>query len=413
MSLLRINPVSPGVKRPFRLADIQEVWNGLDDALSKGETTPVIISGFIQSGSSWGAGVVAFGGKLYLHPNTGTYTIPVGSNVYGGEVPSGDVRVFEDSSQHDVYFNRIAGTDSTLGTLIGNFNASNVMLWKSRTVNDLSITNAKIAERSITYNKIALNTITNAEIANSTIIQGLMASGSVGTAQIIDSNVTTAKIADSNVTTAKIANLNVTTDKIAANAVTTEKINTGAVTANELSTNAVTTVKILDSNVTTAKIADSNVTTAKIADLSITNAKLVAGSVTGGETVSSKIANQTIVSYNLAAGLQPGLVRTGYVTLTTTGGTASVVFNPMSYANSSVTISGNSITFFHNIGVSNLSVILQVYSTSTTAGPYVTQITAISPTSVTMLIRDTTNGAAITSGVTIHYFISTPFTVRP
>lgn len=131
---------------------------------------------------------------------------------------------------------------------------------KSLTEQLLNLTERIASEMRAVHNKIGnpvrtVNGVTpndKGELSIDTSIQD----NSVTTAKIANANVTTAKLSDGSVTTAKIADGNVTATKLADSAVSAAKINDGAVTAD----------KIADSSVTTAKIAAGAVTADKIAE---------------------------------------------------------------------------------------------------------------------------------------------------
>lgn len=90
--------------------------------------------------------------------------------------------------------------------------------------------------------------ITNAEDVELKTIDGVVSvdNGSITTAKLADGSVTTIKIADGNVTTAKLADSSVTTPKIANLNVTTAKINNAAVTTEKLADESVTAAKFND-----------------------------------------------------------------------------------------------------------------------------------------------------------------------
>ena len=66
-----INPANPGLKRPFRLSDLQNVWDGLTEALASetlnSTTTIKIVSGLHIIGGILTPGVIAYKGKLYYY----------------------------------------------------------------------------------------------------------------------------------------------------------------------------------------------------------------------------------------------------------------------------------------------------------------------------------------------------------
>lgn len=122
------------------------------------------------------------------------------------------------------------------------------------------------------------NVIATANINDLAITQVKLALLSVGTAQLIDANVTTVKILDANVTTPKLAD--------------------DAVTQVKMADNSVGTLELIDANVTTAKLLDHNVTQVKIAPLAVGTPELIDANVT---TV--KMADGSVTAPKLAAGL--------------------------------------------------------------------------------------------------------------
>lgn len=118
------------------------------------------------------------------------------------------------------------------------------------------------------------STITSAKIVDATIVAG----------DIANSTITATQLADGAVTSAKILDATIVAGDLASNSVTSAKITDGTIVADDLASNAVTTAKITDANVTTAKIADSNITTAKIADANVTIAKISATGTASSST---------------------------------------------------------------------------------------------------------------------------------
>ena len=95
-------------------------------------------------------------------------------------------------------------------------------------------------------------------------IAGSIEDGSITNAKLAANSVTNTKIADDAITTAKIQNSQITTAKIADANITNAKLASDSVTNTKIQDNAITTAKIQDSNITEAKIADEAVTLAKL-----------------------------------------------------------------------------------------------------------------------------------------------------
>lgn len=126
-----INGILPTVKRPYRLQDLQDAWQGMNTALASGTTDkPRVISGFEQIGTThWSTGVIAFNGQLYAYSDT--QPIAIGATIYAKRVPSGDLRIFADLTEQTFSFDNIITTDANGSTLIGVASIDNVYTWRS------------------------------------------------------------------------------------------------------------------------------------------------------------------------------------------------------------------------------------------------------------------------------------------
>jgi hypothetical protein len=115
-----INHANPGVRRPLRVSDIQDLWNALKlvaDIDSSSDT--VILSGFdVDDEYNLTKGLVAKNGKIYY--NNGT-SIELDADVYGHELSGVDLRVFSDNSTSDFAFNCVANSTSSGGVFLGKF----------------------------------------------------------------------------------------------------------------------------------------------------------------------------------------------------------------------------------------------------------------------------------------------------
>jgi hypothetical protein len=212
-----INSANPGLKRPFRLSDLQNVWDGLTEALASetlNSATPIkIVSGLHVIGGELSPGVIAYKGKLYY---------------YEGETD--DNGGF--SEDHDMYVATIDGGDRTLSTgLVQPFDFNNVI--RNSKVNDgavLIISN--VTENTLSQYRYVPN-VNGSAIENGTI--------------------NTEKLVNMSVTTDKIDDAAVTMDKIANQAVGNSQIVEGCIDEDKLDLSCVTTEKIADSSVTPVK----------------------------------------------------------------------------------------------------------------------------------------------------------------
>lgn len=212
-----INPANPGLKRPFRLSDLQNVWDGLTEALASetlDSTTPIkIVSGLHMPGGELTPGVIAYRGKLYYYE---------GETDDNGGFFEGD----------DMYVATIDDDDRTLSTgLVRPFYINNVI-------------------RNSRVNSGAMRILTN---VTETVLSLFRYIPYVNGGAIVDNTITREKLVRGSVPTDKIVDGAVTTDKLESAAVTTDKIADAAVTADEIANGAVGNAQIADGSVTPIK----------------------------------------------------------------------------------------------------------------------------------------------------------------
>lgn len=212
-----INPANPGLKRPFRLSDLQNVWDGLTEALASetinSATSIKIVSGLHIFGGILTPGVIAYKGKLYYYE---------GATSDNGGFSEGN----------DMYVATIDDDDRTLSTgLVQPFYINNV------------IRNSKV-------NSSAIRILTNVTETALSLFRyipyvngGAIVNNTINREKLVNGSVTMNKIADAAVTTDKIESAAVTTDKIAEAAVTTDAIANGAVGNAQIADGSVTPVK--------------------------------------------------------------------------------------------------------------------------------------------------------------------------
>lgn len=212
-----INPANPGLKRPFRLSDLQNVWDGLTEALASetlNSATPIkIVSGLHIIGGKLTSGVIAYKGKLYYYE---------GETSDNGGFSEGD----------DMYVATIDDDDRTLSTgLVQPFYINNVI-------------------RNSRVNSGAMRILMN---VTETVLSLFRYIPYVNGGAIVNNTITREKLVSGSVTTDKIAGEAVTTDKLESAAVTTDKIADAAVTAVEIANGAVGNAQIADGGVTPIK----------------------------------------------------------------------------------------------------------------------------------------------------------------
>ena len=212
-----INPANPGLKRPFRLSDLQNVWDGLTEAFASetlNSATPIkIVSGLHITGGILTPGVIAYKGKLFYYE---------GATSDNGGFSEGN----------DMYVATIDDDDRTLSTgLVQPFYFNNV------------IRNSRVNSGAI---RILMN-------VTETVLSLFRCIPYVNGGAIVNNTITREKLVNGSVTTDKLESAAVTTDKIADAAVTADKIADAAVTADEIANGAVGNAQIADGSVTPVK----------------------------------------------------------------------------------------------------------------------------------------------------------------
>lgn len=271
MSILKINNANPGVLRPIKVADLQDLWNGIQTALATGtNNAPRIICGFDvdTSGDYLTAGVIAFNEKLYVYD--ASTPILIGSVLYGSEVSTGDTRLMGDGTTQLFSYALKVTTTETGNVRIGTATVQNLEYWKR----PLAIPNGFILAPMI---------------AEGAVTEDQLANGSVHTGAIQDKAITSAKIALYAILADNIGNLAVTTDKLASSAVTTWKIANEAVTFEKLKIGATSKRTVQTVNISGSE-GTIYLSTGTIARLAFTS--------TSGSAVNAAINGLPIMSYS-------------------------------------------------------------------------------------------------------------------
>ena len=158
MSFLQINSTNPSVKRPFRLSDIQDIWNGITSLFKpiKGELFR-IISGFNLEGSTYSAGAVYYDGNIYEYDCSKPITSST-SVTYFAKIAV-DARQFEGGTSHPFAYKYVCGGSSFASESGYVSQASstdfrtNIPKYKSY-LGTGSVTTEKLADQSVTEEKI-------------------------------------------------------------------------------------------------------------------------------------------------------------------------------------------------------------------------------------------------------------------
>lgn len=180
MAILKINNANPGVKRPLKVEDLANIWEGLNSALAQGtDTTPRILCGFNVDNNILTPGAIAYKGKIYINDSE---DIALGDTIYGVEESTGDNRVMGDGTTQLFSYARRVGLDSGVAgaVLIGEASTDNLDLWRKAYIPVGGIGTNEIEDGSITQPKIATGAVGNNELEDESVTNDKLAELSVG-----------------------------------------------------------------------------------------------------------------------------------------------------------------------------------------------------------------------------------------
>ena len=154
-----LNSADPSVRRPLRVSDLQDLWDGLGTIFAGvPENTVKVVSGFeLGDNNTVLEGVLIYNHKLYYY---GGGLATLGNTIYLYDVPS-DQRVFADGQTRDFSFLNVA-------TVAGIYDDGLVAVELTRefisdklvgAINDGAVTTPKLADLAVTTDKIATQAI--------------------------------------------------------------------------------------------------------------------------------------------------------------------------------------------------------------------------------------------------------------
>lgn len=181
MAILKINNANPGVKRPLKVEDLANIWEGLNSALAQGtDTTPRILCGFNVVNNSLMPGAIAYKGNIYILPADDIAAL--GDDLYAYEESTGDNRVMGDGTAQLFSYARRIGVDSGApGAIrIGEATTDNLNLWRKAYIPVGGIGTNEIEDGSVTQPKLAMGAVGNNELEDESVTNDKLAEMSVG-----------------------------------------------------------------------------------------------------------------------------------------------------------------------------------------------------------------------------------------
>lgn len=156
MSFLQINNANPSEKRPFRLSDIQDIWDGIKSLFKAVSGQQFrIISGFELVSGKYTSGTVWYNGELYEY-DSNAYPITPSTTRVGFERIAQDDRVLEGGNSQPFSYKYVCGGDSLSASSTFSYFVRDIEKYKSY-LGDGSVTMEKLADKSVSYGKLAQN----------------------------------------------------------------------------------------------------------------------------------------------------------------------------------------------------------------------------------------------------------------
>lgn len=196
---------SPGMLRPLRGLDLNDICNVFSAFGAGYGTDPVIFSGCRLNNSALTDGFITYNGQLYTHDST-SGGLSIGQPVYVGTVDTQDTRVYGDGLQHTFSEQRVARSVSFVGAtqLTANLSLTTYYSWCGNRLNDNTLRAEHFRDGCVPNRALQTGGITSDKIAPQGLDTYTYALGSVTSAVLADDSVTPSKIPLGSITGSKV-----------------------------------------------------------------------------------------------------------------------------------------------------------------------------------------------------------------
>lgn len=162
-----LSAVNPTTRRPLRVGDLQDLWDGVANIFSGLKNDVVyIVSGFeiMDDGVTIDSGVAYHSGKLYKYTRSDSDTLTLGVMAYLVDSANAESRIFGDGTQQVFsYENIVTSVENPNSVDSFAVNEDTLRLYRVFGIPDGSITTVKLADKSVTQDKVADNAVSFAQ----------------------------------------------------------------------------------------------------------------------------------------------------------------------------------------------------------------------------------------------------------
>ena len=189
---IKLNSDNAHVRRPIRVSDLQDIWDGMERMLA-GDNLTRILCGCAVVDTWVMEGVIAHGGQLYNFEGA-SLNSQLYANVYDNAW-----RTFEDGASRPFSQYKVINTVPS-SEYVGQLTLTEINLWRlvrTGNINNQAVTSEKIANHGVKTPNIDIAAVTEEKIANGAVTENKIAPNSIVNTQIKNKTIDDAKFVKS------------------------------------------------------------------------------------------------------------------------------------------------------------------------------------------------------------------------